>query len=91
MSFAELQPSRRRGSEGTCCRSAAEQQRADAGPRKMDCGVVLYLQTSRSPFFIGVSEDRHEFCRAAALSKTRERRRLLPLCGTTAVFCGLTL
>jgi hypothetical protein len=47
MSFAVEQPSRRRGSEGACCRSAAEQQRADAEPCKMDFGVVLYVQNSR--------------------------------------------
>ena len=36
MSFAARQPNRRRGSEGYCCRSATEQQRADAGPCKMN-------------------------------------------------------
>jgi hypothetical protein len=34
MSFAERQPILRRGSEGYCCRSATEQQRAGAGPCK---------------------------------------------------------
>ena len=41
MSFAELQPSRRRGSEGYCCRSATEQQRAVAVPCKMTFMVVF--------------------------------------------------
>ena len=36
MSFAGRQPSRRRGSEGDCCRSATEQQRAGAEPCKMN-------------------------------------------------------
>ncbi len=43
MSFAGRQPSRRRGSEGYCCRSATEQQRADAGPCKMNFVVVFYV------------------------------------------------
>ena len=43
MSFAEPQPSRRRGSEGYCCRSAAEQQRADAVPCKMNVVVGFYV------------------------------------------------
>jgi hypothetical protein len=50
MSFAERKPIRRRGSEGACCRSAAEQQRAVAVPCKMHFGVVLYLQNSRLHF-----------------------------------------
>ncbi len=36
MSFAGRQPSRGRGSEGDCCRSATEQQRAVAAPCKMN-------------------------------------------------------
>ena len=44
MSFAEPQPSRRRGSEGDCCRSATEQQRADAGPcKKLDGFCSCFL------------------------------------------------
>jgi hypothetical protein len=43
MSFAEQQPSRRRGSEGYFCRSATEQQRAGAGPCKMNFVVVFYV------------------------------------------------
>ncbi len=43
MSFAEQQPSRRRGSEGYCCRSATEQQRADVVPCKMIFVVVFYV------------------------------------------------
>ena len=43
MSFAEQQPSRRRGSEGYCCRSATEQQRAGAVPCKMNFVVVFYV------------------------------------------------
>jgi hypothetical protein len=50
MSFAGQQPSRRRGSDGACCRSASEQQRADAKPCKMDFGAVLHLQSSRLLF-----------------------------------------
>ena len=47
MSFAEQQPSRRRGSEGDCCRSATEQQRAGAGPCKIDFVVDFHLMKSR--------------------------------------------
>ena len=43
MSFAEQQPSRRRGSEGYCCRSATEQQRAGAGPCKMNFVVGFHV------------------------------------------------
>ena len=43
MSFAERQPNLRRGSEGYCCRSATEQQRADAGPCKMNFVVVFFM------------------------------------------------
>ncbi len=43
MSFAEPQPSRRRGSEGYCCRSATEQQRADAVACKMNFVVGFYV------------------------------------------------
>ena len=43
MSFAAKQPNRRRGSEGYCCRSATEQQRAGAGPCKMNFVVVFYV------------------------------------------------
>ena len=41
MSFAVLQPSRRRGSEGDCCRSATEQQLAGAVACKMDFADVF--------------------------------------------------
>ena len=41
MSFAGQKPSRRRGSEGYCCRSATEQQRAGAVPCKMNFVVVF--------------------------------------------------
>ncbi len=41
MSFAALQPSRRRGSEGYCCCSATEQQRASSKPCKMNFVVVF--------------------------------------------------
>ncbi len=43
MSFAGLQPNRRRGSEGYCCRSATEQQRAEAVPCKMNFVVGFYV------------------------------------------------
>ncbi len=43
MSFAGQQPSRRRGSEGYCCRSATEQQRAGAVACKMNFVVVFYV------------------------------------------------
>ncbi len=43
MSFAEQQPSRQRGSEGDCHRSATEQQRAGAGPCKMNSVVDFHL------------------------------------------------
>ncbi len=43
MSFADLQPNRRRGSEGYFCRSATEQQRAEAVPCKMNFVVVFYV------------------------------------------------
>ncbi len=43
MSFAEQQPSRRRGSEGYCCRSATEQQRAGANPCKMNFVVGFHV------------------------------------------------
>ncbi len=43
MSFAGQQPSRRRGSEGYCCRSATEQQRAGTVPCKMNFVVVFYV------------------------------------------------
>ena len=43
MNFAGLQPSRRRGSECYCCRSAAEQQRAEAVPCTMNFVVVFYV------------------------------------------------
>ena len=42
MSFADQQPNRRRGSEGYFCRSATEQQRADAVPCKMKFVVVFH-------------------------------------------------
>ena len=43
MSFADQKPNRRRGSEGYCCRSATEQQRADAVPCKMNFVVGLHV------------------------------------------------
>ena len=43
MSFAGRQPNRRRGSEGDCCRSATEQQRAESVPCKMNFVVVFYV------------------------------------------------
>ena len=43
MSFAEPQPSRRRGSEGYCCRSATEQQRAGTVACKMNFVVVFHV------------------------------------------------
>ena len=43
MSFAGRQPSRRRGSEGYCCRSATQQQRAGAVPCKMNFVVVFHV------------------------------------------------
>ncbi len=43
MSFADQQPNRRRGSEGYCCRSATEQQRADAVPCKMNFVVGFHV------------------------------------------------
>ncbi len=43
MSFADQQPNRRRGSEGYCCRSATEQQRAVSVPCKMNFVVVFYV------------------------------------------------
>jgi hypothetical protein len=43
MSFAGVQPSRRRGSEGYCCRSATEQQRADAVACKMNFVVGFHV------------------------------------------------
>jgi hypothetical protein len=64
MSFAEQQPDRRRGSEGFCCRSATEQQRAEAEPCKMNVVVVFdVLKRLRVCFFIAVREGHHEFCR----------------------------
>ena len=53
MSFAEQQPSRRRGSEGYCCRSATEQQRAGAVPCMMNSVVVFYVLNSRFLFHRG--------------------------------------
>ncbi len=46
MSFAVQQPSWRRGSEGFCCRSATEQQRAEAVPCKMNFVVGFYVVNS---------------------------------------------
>ena len=43
MSFAGHQPSRRRGCEGYCCRSATEQQRAVAVPCKMNFVVGFHV------------------------------------------------
>jgi hypothetical protein len=43
MSFAAQQPSRRRGSEGYCCRSATEQHRGGAVACKMNFVVVFYV------------------------------------------------
>ena len=43
MRFAGLQPDRRRGSECYWCCFATEQQRAGAGPCKMNFVVVFYV------------------------------------------------
>ena len=50
MSFAGRQPNRRRGSEGYCCRSSTEQQRAVAGPCKMNFVVVFLCAEFAFPF-----------------------------------------
>jgi hypothetical protein len=43
VSFAVLQPSRRRGSEGDCNRSATEQQLAVTATCKINFGVDFYV------------------------------------------------
>ncbi len=73
MSFAGRQPSRQRGSDGDCRRSATEQQREVVVPCKMNFVVGFYVLNSRLLFHRGCVREGHANMSFAGRQPSRRR------------------